>query len=307
MATWVISGASGLVGSALATDLLARGERVLQLVRRHEGAAPTTAPDSIPWDPKAGRLDDPRLAEADVVVHLAGESVAGGRWTAARKERIQKSRVDGTATIARALAALPSRPQGKPVLLCASAVGIYGDRGDELLDEDSAPGADFLAEVCRAWEQAAEPARQQGLRVVHLRIGMVLSRHGGALAKMLLPFRLGLGGPVGDGRQFVSWIGLPDLLAAFRFAAATPTLRGPVNAVAPAPVPQRAFARALGRALHRPAFLPLPAFAARLLFGELADGLLLASQRVAPRRLQAAGFTFGQPALDGALAEALAR
>lgn len=300
MPTIAVSGPTGLIGTALCRSLAGSGATVLSMVRPG-GAAP--AADGVAWDPLRGVLTPERLAGVDAVVHLAGENIAAGRWTAAQKQRIYQSRVEGTGALARSLAALPHQPG---VLVCASAVGFYGDRGDETLDEDSAPGTGFLAETCVAWERAAEPARAAGIRVVHLRIGMVLAADGGALAKMRLPFRLGLGGPVGSGRQFVSWIGLDDLVAAIRFAIERSDLVGPVNATAPGPVTNRDFARALGRALHRPAFLPLPAFAARLLLGEMADGLLLASQRVLPRRLQAAGFAFRHADIDAALAAALA-
>lgn len=298
MLRYAITGASGFVGSALVERLRGDGEGVLRLVRGSAAAA-----DAATWDPRTGAIDAARLDGIDVVVHLAGENVAGGRWTAARMQRIHDSRVVGTANLCRALAQLPRRPR---VLVCASAVGFYGDRGDAELDEQSGAGTGFLAEVVHGWETATAAAVHAGIRVVMLRIGLVLGR-GGALAKMLPPFRLGLGGRLGSGRQYVSWIALPDLLAAIVFAARHDDLRGPVNATAPQPVTNREFTAALARVLHRPAVLPVPALALRLLFGRMADEALLISQRVRPRRLLDAGFTFTEPQLDGALRAALPR
>jgi uncharacterized protein (TIGR01777 family) len=259
---------------------------------------------AVSWDPAAGAIDSTGLVGVDAVVHLAGESIAGGRWTEARKRRIRDSRVSSTRLLARALAQLASPPR---VLVAASATGYYGDRGAEVLREESAPGAGFLAGVCREWEAAAEPAARHGIRVVHLRIGLVLSRDGGALASLLTPFRLGAGGPVGSGAQYWSWITLDDLLGAILHALTTEALAGPVNAVAPNPVTNREFAKTLGRVLRRPALLPLPAFAARLVLGEMADALLLASARVVPARLQATGYAFRAPTLEGALRHELGR
>jgi len=256
------------------------------------------------WDPESGALDSSALAGVDAVVHLAGESVAGGRWTEAKKRRIRSSRVDGTRGLAASLARLERPPR---VLVSASAVGYYGDRGAELLREGSAPGTGFLAEVCQEWETATEPAARARIRVVRLRIGMVVSRRGGALAAMLTPFRLGAGGPVGGGAQWVSWIAIDDLVAAILHALDTASLAGAVNAVAPEPVQNRELARTLGRVLGRPALLPLPAFAARLLLGQMADELLLASARVEPARLQATGFAFRHPTLEDALRHELGR
>jgi uncharacterized protein len=294
--TVAVTGASGLVGSALAPALASAGHRVLRLVR--SVATPAAAARVARWDPESGALDSSALAGVDAVVHLAGESVAGGRWTEARKRRIRSSRVDATRGLAQSLARLAPPPR---VLVSASAVGYYGDRGAEILREQSAPGTGFLAEVCREWEAATEPAERARIRVVQLRIGMVVARRGGALAAMLTPFRLGAGGPVGSGAQWVSWIALDDLVGAILHALETESLAGAVNAVAPEPVQNRELARTLGRVLRRPAILPLPAFAARLLLGQMADELLLASARVEPARLQATGFTFGHPTLEDAL------
>jgi hypothetical protein len=255
------------------------------------------------WDPDTGAVE-PGLDGVDAVVHLAGESVAGGRWTEARKRRIRESRVRPTRLLCETLARQRTPPR---VLVCASAIGYYGDRGDQVLREESAPGAGFLPEVCRKWEAAAEPAARRGIRVVHLRIGLVLSPKGGALAAMLPVFRLGLGGPVGAGAQWMSWIGIDDTLGAILHALMNEALAGPVNAVAPAPVTNREFAKTLARVLRRPAVLPFPAFAARLLLGQMADELLLASARVEPARLRATGYAFRDATLEGALRRLLAR
>lgn len=260
--------------------------------------------DEAAWDPARGVLQPAAIEGADALVHLAGESVAAGRWTAARKARIRASRVDSTRLLAETAAGLGRRPR---VLVCASATGFYGDRGDERLTEQSAPGRGFLAEVCREWEAAAEAARQAGIRTVHLRIGMVLSRAGGALAALLVPFRLGLGGVIGSGRQWMSWIALDDMVGVITHVLADERLAGPVNAVTPAPVTNAEFTRTLGRVLGRPTLVPLPALAARLLLGEMADEVLLASARVEPARLLASGFGFAHPTLEGALRHILGR
>ena len=301
--TVAVTGASGLVGSALVTGLTSAGHRVVRVVRG-AGAASVAGQRLARWDPESGALEPPALAGADAVVHLAGESVAGGRWTEAKKRRIRSTRVDVTRRLAEALPRLERPPR---LLVSASAVGYYGDRGSEILREDSAPGPGFLAEVCREWEAATDPAARAGIRVVRLRIGMVLSRRGGALGAMLTPFRLGAGGPVGSGVQWVSWIAIDDLVGAILHALATESLAGPVNAVAPEPVTNRELARTLGRVLRRPALLPLPAVAARLLFGQMADELLLASARVEPARLRATGFTFRHARLEDALRHELGR
>jgi len=293
-----VTGASGFVGRALVAALRADGILVHALVRGAVG------PDEIGWDPATGRIDAGRLEGMDAVVHLAGESIAGGRWTAARKARIRQSRVDGTGLLARTLASLRQPPA---VLVSASAVGIYGHRGDEALTESSAPGTGFLAEVVAAWEAAAEPAAAAGIRVVLTRTGMILDPDGGALEQMLPPFKLGVGGPMGGGRQWTSWITLEDMVAVIRWAIATPGLTGAVNVVAPAPVRNAELARALGAALHRPAVVPAPAFALRLMFGEMADEMLLASQRCLPDALLTSGFRFRHPELLPALRAVLGR
>ncbi|MBL8725001.1 MAG: TIGR01777 family oxidoreductase [Planctomycetes bacterium] len=293
-----ISGASGFVGRALIAHLERSGHEVLRLVR---GSA--SEPHGVRWQPDTGELDGRALGAVDAVVHLAGENVAGGRWTPARRAAIAASRGPTTERLARSLARLPVPPR---TLISASATGIYGDCGDARLDERTPPGQGFLAEVAQAWEAATQPAASAGIRVVHLRIGMVLDQSGGALARMLLPFRLGLGGRLGSGQQWVSWIHRQDLVAAIAFLLGQESLRGPVLAVAPEPVTNREFTRALGRALRRPAVLPVPAFALRLLFGAMADELLLSSQRATPRALLTAGFQFAHPNLAEAFAAALA-
>ncbi len=290
----VISGSHGLIGSALLPGLEARGHRVIRLVR---GAAPPASED-ISWDPGAGRIDAERLEGMDAVIHLAGASIAAGRWTAAQKARIRQSRVDGTLLLARTLAARARRPG---VLLSASAVGYYGDRGSELLDERIGPGRGFLADLCRDWEAATDPARAAGIRVVVLRTGSVVSSHGGFLARLLPVFRLGVGGPLGSGRQYLSWIALPDVVGAVAHLLAREDVVGPVNLVAPHPVTNREFTRTLARLLRRPAVVPAPAPLLRALFGEMADEALLASARVVPAKLLASGYAFRYPDLEGAL------
>jgi uncharacterized protein (TIGR01777 family) len=241
------------------------------------------------WNPDSGVIDIVGLENHDAVVHLAGENIASGRWTPARKERIRDSRVKGTQLLAQTLAKLKTPPK---VLVSASAIGYYGDRGAELLTEESPAGVGFLSDVCQAWERATEPAAARGIRVACMRTGIVLSTRGGALAKMLPPFRLGAGGNLGSGGQYMSWISLRDLCRAFSYTLNTDSLKGPVNAVAPTPVTNAQFTKTLGGALHRPTIFPVPAFGARLVFGEMADALLLSSTRVVPSRLQAAGFHF---------------
>lgn len=288
----VISGASGLVGSALVDSLRIGGHEVCRLVRR-----PAEIPDEATWDPVASTLDAGALEGADAVVHLAGENISRGRWTKAFKQRVLDSRVLGTRLIAESVAAADP----PPALVSASAIGLYGDRGDEAMSEESSAGEGFLADVCRQWEAAAQPAVDAGARVVRLRIGVVLSRYGGALARMLTPFRLGMGGVIGSGRQVVSWIHLEDLVGVVEHALADSDLSGPVNAVAPRPVTNRELTSALGRALKRPTLVPMPAAIVRLIFGEMGDELLLTSTRVEPRRLLDSGFSFRFPDLASAL------
>lgn len=293
-----VTGATGFVGSALVAALGAAGHRVDRVSRRR----PLPGSTDIQWDPARGQLDSRALEGVDAVVHLAGESIAARRWTRAVKERIGRSRVDGTRLVAGTAARLARRPQ---VLVAASGIHYYGDRGEESLTEDSPAGTGFLPEVCRAWEAAADPARAAGIRVVHLRFGLVLAGDGGALPRMLVPFRLGAGGVIGSGRQYWSWIGLADVVRVIELALAVETLAGPVNAVAPAPATNREFTRTLGRVLRRPTILPLPAAAVRLFLGEMGETLLLMSTRALPRRLERAGFRFRHPALEGALRAAL--
>ncbi|HEU4720002.1 MAG TPA: TIGR01777 family oxidoreductase [Gemmatimonadaceae bacterium] len=294
-----ITGATGLIGRAIVARLRLDGRRVRRLVR----SARPDDPDDIVWDPKRGVLDPRDLEGAEAVIHLAGEPI-GQRWTGSRREAIRESRVRGTELLARAIAALDRRPG---VLLSGSAVGIYGDRGDEAVDEESATGTDFLAGVAREWEGATAAAKEAGVRVVLLRSGVVLSPHGGALERLLPPFRLGVGGPIGTGRQFMSWIALDDHLNAMEHALATTGLHGPVNLVSPNPVTNAEFAATLGRVLGRPALVPVPSFALELLYGEMARATILAGQRVLPRALLRAGFKFAHPTLEEALRFELAR
>lgn len=296
MATIAISGASGFVGSALARTLAARGDRVKPLLRGRSSS------EGIRWDPLRGEIDHAALAEVDAVVHLAGENVAGARWSAAQKQRIEASRVQGTSLLATALAARSDKPR---VFVSASATGFYGTHGDEPLSEQAPAGHDFLAQVCQRWEAAAEPARDAGIRVAHPRFGLVLHPSGGALAKMLPAFRLGVGGKLGSGAQFMSWVALEDAIAALVFALARPELSGAFNVTAPEPVTNEAFTRALGAALARPTVLPVPGFALRALFGEMAEVALLSGARVVPQKLLAHGFTFAQPELAPYLANVL--
>jgi len=298
----LVSGASGLVGSALVPALEAEGHSVQRLVRSRPAGT-----GEVGWDPAGGTLDGAALAaaRADAVIHLAGESVGAGRWTPERKTRIKESRTKGTALLAEALANLENPPA---TFLSASAIGYYGNRGDEQLTEDSRPGTGFLADVCRGWESATLPVYQRGVRVVNLRIGVVLSPNGGALEKLLPPFRLGLGGPFGNGKQWMSWIALDDLIGAILHALRSSALHGPVNLVGPNPTPNAEFARTLGQVIGRPAILPAPAFALKMMLGgERAEELLLASQRIEPRRLQKTGYRFAYPDLEPALRHVLGR
>jgi len=289
----LVTGATGLIGSALVTALRGDGEMVLRATR-HE---PRDAGD-VRWDADRGFATGPP-ALLDAVVHLAGEPLAEGAWSAARKAALRSSRVDGTRRLAEALAAMTPKPR---VMISGSAVGIYGDRGDERLTELSPAGEGYLADLARDWEAASRPASSAGIRVVTMRTGMVLTPRGGALAKLLTPFRFGLGGPFGNGKMWMSWIGLGDLVRAMRHMLIHGDLAGPVNAVAPEPLRNADFARALGRALHRPAVLPLPPFALRAMLGrERADQMLLASQRAEPARLLQSGFIFETPEVQAAL------
>lgn len=292
----LIGGASGLIGTALCRALQEQGHTLGRLVRRP--AAPGQI--EIYWDPERGSIDRTPLADfsPDVVINVAGENIASGRWNEKRKAAIRNSRVNGTRILSLALANLETKPR---LFICSSATGFYGDQGEQLLTEHSPSGETFLAAVCREWEAATQPAEKAKIRVVNLRTGIVLSKKGGALKKMLIPFRLGLGGVVGNGRQYMSWITLDDLIGIFLFVMEHEGISGPVNAVSPNPVTNREFTKALGRALFRPTLLPIPASTARLTLGEMADELLLASARIKPAVLEKAGFHFQHPEIRPAL------
>lgn len=294
----LISGASGLIGSALAPFLTGGGHEVVRLIRGRKKAG------SVAWNPDAGTIDAAGLEGFDAVVHLAGENIAGGRWTAAKKARIHASRIGGTRLLVEALGKLARPPK---TLITASAIGYYGHRHADIVDEDSAPGAGFLADICKEWEEATAAAAARGIRVVNLRLGVVLAGNGGMLATIATPFKLGLGGVVGGGDQYMSWVAIDDVLGAILYALSTPALAGPVNVVSPNPVTNREFTTTLAHVLSRPALLPFPATAVRLLLGEMGDELLLASTRVDPQRLTAAGFSFAFPQLEDALRHVLGK
>lgn len=294
----LISGSHGLVGRALIRSLETEGHEIYQLVRY----APRSDSE-IEWSPDRYSIALAMIEGFDAVVNLAGESIAEGRWTEEKKRRIRESRVRGTKLLSDTLASLSNPPR---ILICASAIGYYGNRGDEILTESSAPGNDFLADVCVEWEKATALATEKGIRVVNTRFGVILDKNGGALAKMLPPFRMGVGGRVGSGKQWMSWIALDDVVGALKFALVNETLRGPVNFVAPAPVTNAEFTKTLGKALSRPTLFPIPAFGMRLAFGEMADALLLSSQRVEPASLTKAGYQFQYLGLEGALRHVLA-
>ena len=278
----MISGSSGLIGSALSKSLRSDGHIVVGLPRTYEES-----------------LD---FSDVDAVVHLAGENIAAGRWTPDKKRRIEVSRVDGTRQLAEQLAGSPAKPS---VFICASAIGFYGHRGDALLDEDSQAGDGFLPTVCKQWEAASRPAEEAGIRTVRIRTGIVLSTEGGALKKMLPPFKIGLGGTLGNGHQYMSWISLADVVQIIRFLIDTDSISGAVNLVSPDPVTNSEFTKKLGQVLHRPAILPLPSFAARIIFGEMANELLLESCRVHPGKLLNSGYAFRHTNLQDALKDIL--
>jgi len=290
-----LTGSTGLVGTALTSALAAAGHDLVRLVRREP-----TGPGEARWDIEAGTIDTEALQDVSAIIHLAGENI-GQRWSDGVKQRVLDSRVHGTKLIAETAARLP----GKPVLLCASATGFYGNRADEEVDESAARGNGFLADVVDQWEAAADPARAAGLRTAHLRQGIVLARQGGALRRMLLPFKLGAGGRVGSGKQWWSWVSLDDTVAAYLFALEHP-LEGAVNVTAPGATTNLAFTKALGKALHRPTILPLPAVAVKAVFGQMGTEMLLEGQRVSPTKIVKAGFAFNQPDIDSGLASALA-
>lgn len=296
-----ISGSSGLLGTALRAFLSTGGHEVLRLVRSGDEELPE---DAARWDPAAGVIDLERVEGLDAVIHLAGENIAEGRWSPRRKRAIAESRIQGTEHLVASLARLTAPPK---TILSASAVGFYGHRGAAELDEESAAGSGFLAEVCSDWEQTARGAADFGARVALLRFGVILSPAGGALAKMLPPFKMGVGGVLGSGRQYVSWVSIDDAISAILEVLYNPSLAGAVNITAPHPVSNRELTRTLGQVLNRPTMTPMPALAARVLFGEMADEMLLASSRVLPSRLSTAGFPFRYPTLEGALCHLLGR
>jgi uncharacterized protein len=298
----LVSGSTGFLGTALVETLQGDGHTVARLVR--PGTAPTkgaAAPQqTVAWDPVAARFDGAAAEGADALVHLAGASIAERRWSAAQKDLLRTSRIDATRQLIAALARLQRPPR---TIVAASAIGYYGNRGDETLTEASAPGNDFLAGLCREWEAETARGADFDARVVSLRFGIILARHGGALPRMAMPFKLGAGGRLGDGRQWMSWLTLQETIGIVQFALATPALSGPVNAVTPNPVRNTEFTSVLAKTLRRPALFPAPAFALRLALGEMADALLLASQKVIPSKLTAAGYRFLQLNLASALAE----
>jgi len=296
----LVSGSHGLIGQTLIKSLTNDSHEVVRLVRRERAFGSL----EVEWHPNQGRIDAEHLEGLDIVVHLAGESIAEGRWTNEKKRAILESRVKGTTLLSDALARL-SRPPS--LFLSASAIGYYGDRGDELLTEENPPGKGFLPDVCIAWENATRSAVEKGIRTANARFGIILDPNGGALGKMLTPFRMGIGGKVGDGKQWMSWIALADVIGGLKFLIADQAMRGPVNFVAPNPVTNAEFTRTLGRVLSRPTLFPVPAFGARLAFGEMADALLLASTKVDPSVLQDRGFLFEWPTLEPALKHLLAR
>jgi uncharacterized protein (TIGR01777 family) len=290
----LISGSHGLVGKALGNSLVEDGHEVVRLVRKGH----TLGQLEVEWHPTHGRIDAQRLEGFDAVFHLAGESIASGRWTDEKKRAIRESRTKGTTLLSETLAQLSQPPS---VLISASAIGYYGNRGDEELTEQSGPGKDFLASVCVEWEASTRPAAEKGIRTILARFGIILDRNGGALAKMLTPFRMGIGGRVGDGRQWMSWIALGDVINALKFLLLDSAVHGPVNVVTPNPVTNAEFTKTLGRVLSRPTFFPVPVFGARLAFGEVADALLLSSQKVEPAVLKDRGFAPYWPRLEPAL------
>ncbi len=299
MSRIAVTGATGLIGRALVASLVGDGHRVARLVRDPRIAGR----DDVVWDPEQGSIDARSLEGVDAVVHLAGEPIGASRWTEETRRRIHDSRERGTDLLARTLAGLDQRPE---VFVSSSAVGIYGDRGDEELTEESSHGDDFLAQVCIAWERAADPAREAGIRVVHPRTGVVIAKDGPLIDKVELPFRLGVGGKVGSGRQYVPWISLDDEVAALRFLIDRP-IEGAVNLTGPNPATNLALTKALGTVLRRPTIMPIPAFAIRLLYGEMGETLATVSQRVLPRRLLDAGFPFRHTTVLAALAAVYGR
>jgi len=289
----LMSGTSGFIGSWLISKLSGDGHEVTRLVRSRT----RVGLERVFWDPYAGFIEGDRIGGTDAVIHLAGKAVSE-KWTEENKKMMRDSRIETTRFLSRTIAAFDPRPK---VMVCASAMGYYGDRGDERLTEESGPGAGFFPDLCRDWEEATEPARKVNIRVVNLRLGMVLGRSGGAIGRMIAPFRLGLGGVIGSGKQYWSWIAIDDVVGAIDHILSAESLEGPVNVVAPGAVTNREFTRALGKVLSRPTWFPIPAFAVRMIFGEMADSILLASARVEPAKLLASGYRFRLPELEGAL------
>ena len=290
----VIAGSSGLVGTALIPILRSMGAQITRMVRSKPKAG------EMEWHPNQDEVNPKALEGFDTIINLAGENIAGGRWTDDQKRKIRESRIKGTNLLSEAIARLSPRPR---VFICASATGIYGDRDDETLDEQSDSGGGFLAGVCREWEEATAPAIKAGVRVVNLRFGPIIAREGGMLAKLLTPFKMGMGGKVGSGRQYISWIAIDDAIQAIKLAIEDVSIQGALNVVSPNPVTNEEFTKTLGHVLNRPTALAMPAFAARLAFGEMADEMLLASQRVLPQKLLNAGFHFQFPDLGAALSK----
>jgi uncharacterized protein len=293
----LIAGASGLVGKALVSALTADGSEVTRMVR----SSPRFG--EVEWHPNHDSIETSKLEGFDAIISLAGENIAGARWTEDQKKKIHDSRVNGTHLLSEAMAKLGGKP---PVFLCASATGFYGDRDDEILDEQSDSGGGFLAGVCREWEKATEPATKAGVRVVNLRFGPIMAKEGGMLAKLLTPFKMGMGGKVGSGKQYISWVAIDDAVKAIEQALNNDSIRGPLNVVSPNPVTNEIFTKTLGHLLSRPTMVAIPVFAARLAFGEMADEMLLVSQRVEPKKLSKAGFEFQYPELENALRHYLA-
>ena len=290
----LITGSSGFIGAELLAYLRGRGHEVRRLVRKEA----QLKEDCILWDPQHHELNPADFEGFDVVINLAGENIMGGRWTPEKKRKIKESRIMGTRILCELISRLQSPPR---LLISASAIGFYGNRGDKLVSEDSPPGEGFLSEVCQKWESATESLVKKGIQVVKLRIGIVLSFKGGALGKMLIPFKLGLGGKIGSGRQWMSWISMDDLMGIFLHIIGHSEIQGPVNAVTPNPVTNRAMTKVLGRILHRPTIFPIPAFIVRLIFGEMADEMFLSSTRVVPNVLLQTGYSFLYPDLKGAI------
>ena len=291
-----VTGSSGLIGSSLVSYLSKKDIVVSKILRENP------EDDDISWKPENGDWDSDFTGGVDGIVHLAGENVASGRWTKAKKEKIRNSRIEGTKRLCEHILKLPTPPS---VLVCASAIGYYGNRGVEFLNEGSSRGSGFLPDVCLGWEEAAESVSKAGIRVVNVRFGIVLSKDGGALAKMMTPFKIGMGGKIGSGTQYMSWIAMDDVTSAIYHTLITESLKGPVNVTAPNPVTNKEFTNTLGEVLKRPAVVPIPAFAAKLAFGEMANDLLLASTKVAPKRLSDSGYKFQYPELENALKHVL--